>query len=72
MFHFWFNTFFVREEVQVPEAPVNGNEDVDVIPPERAMSCDEQSRVPPNNIQQQRYVFFYYKQMQNNTTPSVS
>lgn len=59
MFHFWFNTFFVREEVQVPDAPVNGNEDVDAIPPpersSRAMSCDEQSRVPPLSIQQPRY-----------------
>ncbi|PSN44035.1 hypothetical protein C0J52_19611 [Blattella germanica] len=57
MFHFWFNTFFVREEVQVPEAPVNGNEDVDVIPPERsgrAMSCVEPSCVPPINIRQPR------------------
>ncbi|XP_069700177.1 phosphatidylinositol 3,4,5-trisphosphate 3-phosphatase and dual-specificity protein phosphatase PTEN isoform X3 [Periplaneta americana] len=57
MFHFWFNTFFVREEVQVPEAPVNGNEDVDMIPPPersgRAMSCEE-SRVPPLNIRQPR------------------
>jgi hypothetical protein len=59
MFHFWFNTFFVRDEVHVPEAPVNGNEDVDIPPPERssrAMSCDEQSHVPPLNIPQQRYL----------------
>lgn len=58
MFHFWFNTFFVREEVQVPEASVNGNEDMDMMPPERssrAMSCDEQSHVPPLNIRQPRY-----------------
>ncbi|XP_021922411.1 phosphatidylinositol 3,4,5-trisphosphate 3-phosphatase and dual-specificity protein phosphatase PTEN [Zootermopsis nevadensis] len=57
MFHFWFNTFFVREEVQVPEASVNGNEDMDMMPPERssrAMSCDEQSHVPPLNIRQPR------------------
>lgn len=60
LFHFWFNTFFVREEVQVPEAPVNGNEDMDAIPPpersSRAMSCDEQSRVPPVTIQKPRYM----------------
>lgn len=60
MFHFWFNTFFVREEVQVPEAPVNGNEDMDAIPPpersSRAMSCDGQSHVPPVSIQKPRYM----------------
>ncbi|PNF21051.1 Phosphatidylinositol 3,4,5-trisphosphate 3-phosphatase and dual-specificity protein phosphatase PTEN [Cryptotermes secundus] len=58
LFHFWFNTFFVREEVQVPEAPVNGNEDMGMVPPpersSRAMSCDEQSHVPPLNIRQPR------------------
>nr|CAD7458256.1 unnamed protein product [Timema tahoe] len=52
MFHFWFNTFFVREEATttVPEQ-VNGieNADTSIPPPERstrAMSYDEQSRLP--------------------------
>ena len=39
---------------------MNGNEDMDAIPPpersSRAMSCDEQSRVPPVTIQKPRYM----------------
>ncbi|XP_066994326.2 phosphatidylinositol 3,4,5-trisphosphate 3-phosphatase and dual-specificity protein phosphatase PTEN isoform X2 [Anabrus simplex] len=68
MFHFWFNTFFVRDEVPVPEASANGNEDGDVIPPpdrsSRAMSYDEprmpqlpsrQPRLLDQNIERQHY-----------------
>ncbi|XP_046991126.1 phosphatidylinositol 3,4,5-trisphosphate 3-phosphatase and dual-specificity protein phosphatase PTEN isoform X1 [Schistocerca americana] len=60
MFHFWFNTFFVREEIQVPDTPANGNEDGDVIPPpdrsSRAMSCDGQSHVSQLPLRHSRTV----------------
>lgn len=49
LFHFWFNTFFVRDEVK--RLSENGNDTPDRTPPERnsrAMSCDEQSRIPPH------------------------
>ncbi|GLH12953.1 Spastin [Gryllus bimaculatus] len=52
LFHFWFNTFFVRDEVTVPDSAsaVNGNEDGELVPPpdrsSRAMSYDEQARMP--------------------------
>nr|CAD7198579.1 unnamed protein product [Timema douglasi] len=51
MFHFWFNTFFVREEATTVPEQVNGIENADtaIPPPERstrAMSYDEQSRLP--------------------------
>lgn len=59
LFHFWFNTFFVRDEttaLNVPETvSANGNNpsaatpDMISPPPDRsmrAMSCDEQSHPP--------------------------
>uniref|UniRef100_A0AAU7B982 Phosphatidylinositol 3,4,5-trisphosphate 3-phosphatase and dual-specificity protein phosphatase PTEN n=1 Tax=Pyrrhocoris apterus TaxID=37000 RepID=A0AAU7B982_PYRAP len=40
MFHFWFNTFFVREEVKGNE---NGNTDGSDSMPERSLSCEERT-----------------------------
>lgn len=41
MFHFWFNTFFVREELRGNE---NGNsEGSEMSPPERSLSCEERT-----------------------------
>ncbi|KAL0275174.1 UNVERIFIED_CONTAM: hypothetical protein PYX00_003117 [Menopon gallinae] len=54
MFHFWFNIFFVREEVKDNDTCINGNEEVNInisshTHPERAtraMSYDEQNKMP--------------------------
>lgn len=40
MFHFWFNTFFVREEVRGNE---NGNSEGNEMLPERSLSCEERT-----------------------------
>lgn len=45
LFHFWFNTFFVREEATiVPESKENGN-DVERQERTRAPSYDEQAQI---------------------------
>lgn len=44
MFHFWFNTFFVRDQVPVPEPAENGNsEAADLIAERTRLSCDDPS-----------------------------
>ncbi|XP_063244370.1 phosphatidylinositol 3,4,5-trisphosphate 3-phosphatase and dual-specificity protein phosphatase PTEN isoform X2 [Bacillus rossius redtenbacheri] len=58
LFHFWFNTFFVREEVPSPEVATNGNEDGGPITrlerAARANSYDEQSLLPAVNFNHPR------------------
>lgn len=52
MFHFWFNTFFVRDQLTVPEPSANGNpETADLIPDRssRSLSYDEQSHHSTQN-----------------------
>ncbi|KAK6627807.1 hypothetical protein RUM44_010286 [Polyplax serrata] len=54
MFHFWFNTFFVREEVDDLDTSVNCNEEINTVNTtvqnferaNRALSYDEQSKTP--------------------------
>ncbi|XP_071442577.1 phosphatidylinositol 3,4,5-trisphosphate 3-phosphatase and dual-specificity protein phosphatase PTEN-like isoform X2 [Hetaerina americana] len=58
LFHFWFNTFFVKEEA----TPSELGEKVGDMPAcsqsvdrsSRAISCDDPSRVPPFNMRQTR------------------
>lgn len=53
MFHFWFNTFFVREEVEDLESCINGNEEINMNTTvqncergTRAQSFVEQTKTP--------------------------
>ncbi|XP_046672838.1 LOW QUALITY PROTEIN: phosphatidylinositol 3,4,5-trisphosphate 3-phosphatase and dual-specificity protein phosphatase PTEN [Homalodisca vitripennis] len=43
MFHFWFNTFFVRDQAPVPEPTENGNSDLIPDRSSRSLSYEEQS-----------------------------
>lgn len=55
MFHFWFNTFFVRDELKDPDLCINGNDETNMnttIQPHperavRALSYDEQAKPTP-------------------------
>ncbi|CAH1400441.1 unnamed protein product [Nezara viridula] len=51
MFHFWFNTFFVREEFKGGE---NGNSECNEVMPERSLSCVEQRTSNPPQLYKPR------------------
>lgn len=56
MFHFWFNTFFVREEFKGGE---NGNSECNEVMPERSLSCVEQRTSNPHQIYKPRFVLIF-------------